>query len=135
MGIEPLTGPNSRPLLHWQKALLRRVVLFGAFYPQFFYREAINGQIDEREAVKSLCGLDPFTTIRLGGFPSNQPGKAYVRQIKDCLKEIFSKILWHYLKSSCKIPVFCFRNTSRGYMERQDKFRLLASLHTLPPGG
>ena len=91
LGIEPPSGPNIRPLTPMQKALLLRVVVFGAFYPHYFYRDAVTGQIDEREAVKSLCGMDPYTTVRLGGFPINQPGKAYIRQIKENLSQIFSK--------------------------------------------
>lgn len=93
IGIEEAIGPNVRPLTGSQKALLLRVVLYGAFYPNYFTRDAISGQIDEREAVKSLCGLDPFKTVKLTNFPANHPGKAYVRQIKNSMSEIFSEFL------------------------------------------
>ncbi|XP_046649298.1 probable ATP-dependent RNA helicase spindle-E [Daphnia pulicaria] len=92
IGIEGVVGPNVRPLTGSQKALLLRVVLFGAFYPNYFTRDAVCGQIDEREAVKSLCGLDPFQTVKLTNFPPNQLGKAYVRQIKNSMSEIFSML-------------------------------------------
>lgn len=102
MGIEEPTGPNVRPLTESQKALLLRVVLFGAFYPNYFSRDAISGQIDEREAVKSLCGLDPYSTVRLQGFPLDQPTKAYVRQIKNNMMDILRQfnsliiIFWEF---------------------------------------
>lgn len=92
IGIEEAIGPNIRPLTESQKALLLRVVLYGAFYPNYFTRDAVSGQIDEREAVKSLCGLDPFRTVRLQGFPVDQPPKAYVRQIKNNMSEIFNML-------------------------------------------
>jgi ATP-dependent RNA helicase TDRD9 len=91
IGIEETVGPNVRPLTESQKALLLRVVLYGAFYPNYFTRDAVSGQIDEREAVKELCGLDPFKTVRLQNFPPGQPHKAYVRQIKNNMSEIFSE--------------------------------------------
>lgn len=89
MVIEEASGPNVKPLAESQKALLLRVVLFGAFYPNYFSRDAVAGQIDEREAVKTMCGLDPYSTVRLQGFPIDQPPKAYVRQIKSNMSEIF----------------------------------------------
>ena len=91
MGIEEPTGPNVRTLDSTQKALLLRIVIFGAFYPNYFSRDAVSGRIDEREAVKSMSGLDPFSTVRLQGFPLNQPPKVYIRQIKNNMKDIFSK--------------------------------------------
>ena len=91
VGIEEPSGPNVKPLTESQKALLLRVAIFGAFYPNYFTRDAVAGKIDEREAVKSLCGLDPFSTVRFQGFPCDQPTKPYVRQIKGHLKDIFSK--------------------------------------------
>lgn len=89
MGIESPTGPNIRPLSDSDRGLVLRVVIFGAFYPQYFYRSA-EGMIDEREAVKSLCGLDPLTTVRLRDFPRTLNHRAHYKQIKNNLKDIFS---------------------------------------------
>ncbi|KAK4021219.1 hypothetical protein OUZ56_003138 [Daphnia magna] len=92
IGIEEAIGPNITPLTESQKAMLLHVVLYGAFYPNYFTRDAVSGQIDEREAVKSLCGLDPFRTVRLQGFPIYEPHKAYVRQILNNMSEIFNML-------------------------------------------
>ena len=67
IGIEEFAGPNVRPLTDSQKALLLHVVLYGAFYPNYFTRD-FSGQIDERESVKTLSGLDPFKTVYLKHF-------------------------------------------------------------------
>lgn len=94
IGITEPSGPNVKTLTESQKALLLRVVIFGAFYPNYFFRDAVSGQIDEREAVKTINGRDPFNTVRLGGFPQDQPGRAYIRQIRNNLADIFRKLFY-----------------------------------------
>jgi len=49
-------------------------------------RGALGGQIDEREAVKTLGGRDPFNTVFFHGMPTNQPGELYAKTIKNYLK-------------------------------------------------
>ena len=93
IGIEPAMGPNVRVLNESQKSLVLRVAIFGAFDPNYFSRDSFTGRIDEREAVRSLNGLDPYNTVRLAGFPLDQPPKAYVRQIKENMKEIFGMFI------------------------------------------
>ena len=88
LGIDSAPGPNMPQLRPLQKAFLYRVVLFGAFYPQFFGRSA--GQIDEREAVKELVGCDPFNTIKLSGWKMEQNGKAYIGQLRYSLDNLLS---------------------------------------------
>ncbi|XP_024080639.1 probable ATP-dependent RNA helicase spindle-E [Cimex lectularius] len=60
------------------KALILKLVLAGAAYPNFFSRSTP----DEKEAVKILGGRDPFSTIYLTNFPPNQPGPLYIQSIK-----------------------------------------------------
>ena len=96
VGIEPAIGPNVRVLNESQKSLVLRVAIFGAFYPNYFSRDTFTGRIDEREAVRSLNGLDPYNTVRLAGFPLDQPPNAYVRQIKENMKEIFGSFVCTY---------------------------------------
>lgn len=50
-------------------------------------RGALGGQIDEREAVKTLAGRDPFNTVFFHGMPTNQPGELYAKTIKNYLKD------------------------------------------------
>ncbi|KAK4015459.1 hypothetical protein OUZ56_030437 [Daphnia magna] len=81
IGIEEAIEPNITPLTESEKALLLHVVLYGAFYPNYFTRDAVSGQIDEFEDLKSLSGLDPFSTVRLQGFTFCEPHKAYGPQM------------------------------------------------------
>jgi len=59
----------------------------GAFYPNYFVRGTLGGQINEREAVKTLVGRDPFNTVFFHGMPTDQPGELYVKTIKNYLKD------------------------------------------------
>jgi len=49
-------------------------------------RGVLGGQIDEREAVKTLGGRDPFNTVYFHGMPTDQPGELYAKTIKNYLK-------------------------------------------------
>ena len=67
--------------------LVLRVVLFGAFYPQYFSRGAHDGP-KEKDAYKEYCCMDPFTTVRLNRFPVDWKPKAYYVQIKNQLQPL-----------------------------------------------
>jgi ATP-dependent RNA helicase TDRD9 len=92
-GIEAISGANVRQLTDSQKELVLRVAIFGAFYPNYFSRSmAFNPNQVERDAVNCLNGLDPYTTVRLAGFPPYQPAKAYMCQVKENLADIFGNL-------------------------------------------
>lgn len=42
--------------------------------------------MDEREAVKTVAGRNPFRTVFMTGWHSQQPGPLYVKFIKDLFK-------------------------------------------------
>lgn len=63
-----------------------RVVICGAFYPNYFKRSENAGQVDEREAVKILGGRDPFRTVYFKNMELNHPGALYAKRIKDFFK-------------------------------------------------
>lgn len=85
VGIDalPPCDPGMHPALSAeQKALLLRVVIFGAFYPHYFSHRNERDQEPERAALRSLSGLDPYSTVRLAGFPSGHLHKAYIHQFQ-----------------------------------------------------
>ncbi|CAH0391453.1 unnamed protein product [Bemisia tabaci] len=82
---------NSKLNLNdYEKALVLKVAIAGAFYPQYFTRGCGNS-IDEQEALKILFNNDPFSTVLLTGLPAEQPGVLYVSQIKDQLSKCCDK--------------------------------------------
>ncbi|XP_034239304.1 probable ATP-dependent RNA helicase spindle-E [Thrips palmi] len=71
----------DRPLL----PILRKVVIAGAFYPNYFVRSAQGGQVVEKDAVKAVNGKDPCSTVYLSGLPSHQPPQLYSKAFADIL--------------------------------------------------
>ncbi|XP_071078923.1 ATP-dependent RNA helicase TDRD9-like isoform X1 [Haliotis cracherodii] len=65
-----------------KERLLLKLVLCGAFYPNYFLR----GEVDEGDAIRVLSNHDPMNTVALKGLPANQ-GMLY----KEKLQCIFSE--------------------------------------------
>ena len=75
-------------------------------------RGELGGQIDEREAVKTLVGRDPFNTVLFHGMPTNQPGELYAKTIKNYLKDCADEMKvsfdgTRYIKS-CTVIILYF---------------------------
>ncbi|CAC5402912.1 TDRD9 [Mytilus coruscus] len=51
-----------------QERLLLKLVMCGAFYPNYF----LKGEIDEEDAVRMMSGHDPLETVMVKGLPANQ---------------------------------------------------------------
>ncbi|XP_060606288.1 ATP-dependent RNA helicase TDRD9-like isoform X2 [Ruditapes philippinarum] len=65
-----------------QEKLLLKVVLCGAFYPNYF----VKGEIDEMESLKALSGRDPLNTVMVKGLPANQ-GTLYKQVVEDLFRK------------------------------------------------
>ncbi|KAK4885271.1 hypothetical protein RN001_001542 [Aquatica leii] len=87
MHIRQGEGPGNVILTDSEVPMFMKVVMCGAFYPNYFKRSCDGGQIDEREAVKTLGGRDPFNTVYFTGFDQKQPGPIYTNSIKKILRE------------------------------------------------
>ena len=91
MNIEPLRIKSSVGWVGEQKFLILRLVMFGAFYPNYFIKQTSSETAFI--AHKSLVGRDPTTTVYLQGMNDNhsQFGAVYSGQIKklfrDCTKD------------------------------------------------
>lgn len=68
MGItEMVNNPVTGSVTQQEKAMMLKVVICGAFYPNYFVRSSEGGQIDEALAVRTLGGRDPYTTVYFTG--------------------------------------------------------------------
>lgn len=65
--------------------LIFKVILAGAFYPNYFIRGISNAYMDEHEILKLLDNHDPKRTVYFTGFPSDQPKELY----KETLENMF----------------------------------------------
>ncbi|KAJ8309140.1 hypothetical protein KUTeg_014014 [Tegillarca granosa] len=80
----PKQQPNyKRNFTTDQEKLLFKLVLCGAFYPNYF----LKNEIDEQESLRSMSGQDPFNTVMVKGLPANQ-GALY----KDSLQTQFRDV-------------------------------------------
>ncbi|XP_039757557.1 probable ATP-dependent RNA helicase spindle-E [Pararge aegeria] len=73
----------------WNKhelSLVLKVILAGAFYPQYFVQGSTDGD-RERNAVRVLGGLDPRNSVYLRGFPDGQPVEVYATAIKNKVRQ------------------------------------------------
>ena len=82
MDIEPLQIQDP---VRWEpehKFLILRLVMFGAFYPNYFVKSS-SSEV-EALAHRTLCGRDPKNTVYLHGFDQDQAqfGELYAEQVK-----------------------------------------------------
>ncbi|XP_068618918.1 probable ATP-dependent RNA helicase spindle-E [Battus philenor] len=84
-GLDPQTGPS--PWAKHEISLVLKVILAGAFYPQYFV-QSLSDEGREREAVRILGGLDPRCTVYLRGFPQNQPIAPYVSSVRHAVRRL-----------------------------------------------
>ncbi|XP_052105936.1 ATP-dependent RNA helicase TDRD9-like [Mytilus californianus] len=66
-----------------QERLLLKLVMCGAFYPNYF----LKGEIDEEDAVRMMSGHDPLETVMVKGLPANQ-GSLYKQALEDQFRSI-----------------------------------------------
>lgn len=85
MRITNITGTSRTLYSDKEKAIILKIIICGAFYPNYFIRSDAGGQIDEKEAVRMSGGRDPFKTIYFTGMTTSQPKQLYVRAIKKLL--------------------------------------------------
>lgn len=70
-----------------EKNIVLKVVISGAFYPNYFLRSSPNRTQNEREMYTHLDGRDPGTTVFLKGFETKHIRNIYTEAIK---QEIFN---------------------------------------------
>lgn len=114
MGITEASGPHRVPLseielptvikvrttlchvllcISLPRQLFIQVAICGAFYPNYFIRARNAGQVDEKEAVKTLSGRDPYNTVYFTQFDPSQPGPLYAKRIKQLLQDCGTNML------------------------------------------
>ncbi|XP_067013969.2 probable ATP-dependent RNA helicase spindle-E [Anabrus simplex] len=124
LNIEESVGQGRVTWNDVQKPLVLKIVIAGAFYPNYFVRGAQGGQVDEKDAVRQLVGRDPYNTVFLQGMPLNQPGILYVKTIKKALEECADEMNVTF-DGTCKVYVQFGRTT---YKDREDTHNFMANI-------
>ncbi len=65
-----------------------QLAIAGAFYPNYFLRGPEGGQMSERDAVNTLNGYDPYSSVYLQGMPPNQPAVLYKNIIQKKFEQV-----------------------------------------------
>ncbi|XP_063387201.1 probable ATP-dependent RNA helicase spindle-E [Cydia fagiglandana] len=87
---EGIEAPKGSPWARNHLAFVHKVILAGAFYPQYFVHGSQN-ETRERDALRELNGLDPRTTVYLKNFPDHQPGHIYAAAIRNKVHELIKE--------------------------------------------
>ncbi|XP_063367661.1 probable ATP-dependent RNA helicase spindle-E [Cydia amplana] len=90
LGREGIEAAKGSPWARNHLAFVHKVILAGAFYPQYFVHGSQN-ETRERDALRELNGLDPRTTVYLKNFPEHQPGHIYAAAIRNKVHELIKE--------------------------------------------
>lgn len=71
------------------KNYLFKVILAGAFYPNYFIRTASNAYMDEGNVLKLLDGHGSYQTVYFSGFPNIENKQMYKEAIEKMFPENF----------------------------------------------
>lgn len=72
----------------WEKAIILKVIIAGAFYPNYFLYNKQNDIEKERTKYHILCGHDPCRTVYFTNFDTRHIGQLYTRSIKELFKDV-----------------------------------------------
>ncbi|XP_011352602.1 probable ATP-dependent RNA helicase spindle-E isoform X2 [Ooceraea biroi] len=97
------------------RTFVLKVVIAGAFYPNYFVKFPHNPEQRKKDVEKVLCLRNPMNTIILRGWPVNQPGSLYARKFQ----EIFGRHL--NIKNYKEHLTVSFDQSSRVYIEYENK--------------
>lgn len=85
LGIREATGVNGIRWTEQEKSIILKVVIAGAFYPNFFTTASINPMM-ERNAFRDLNGRDPENTVFFTGFRQEHIRQLYVDSIRNIFR-------------------------------------------------
>lgn len=84
MNIQPSNNTNH---LQWnanEKAIILKVVIAGAFYPNYFVQKSsVKSDDQANDLYRSIGTRDPRTTVYYTGFPHEHCRQLYIKSIKD----------------------------------------------------
>lgn len=86
LGIRECQGVDK---IHWsdqEKAIILKVVIAGAFYPNFFATVPISNPMIERDIFRTMNGRDPDNTVFFTGFRKDNIRQLYVQQIQNLFR-------------------------------------------------
>lgn len=87
--LKEVSGPNRVVWSSREKTVILKVIMAGAFYPNYYVPMSVGGkELMERQSFTELGGRDPCNTVFFTGFDHERYiGPLYTTQIKQILSE------------------------------------------------
>ncbi|KAL7306698.1 hypothetical protein TKK_0001370 [Trichogramma kaykai] len=90
LGIKETEG-SEKVVIDDIKGFILKIVIAGAFYPNYFVKITSDAEHQNKEATRTLGGLDPSRTVYLRGWPLDQPGRLYAKEIQKLFAHAFEE--------------------------------------------
>lgn len=126
--IRETAGVNRVRWSEREKTIVLKIVIAGAFYPNYFLRNSFDHQSYERNTYQLLSGRNPCNTVYFTNFDSKYIGQLYTQCIKDMFKQCTTNtknLLVNFEEGSQKIFV-TFPNDSD--FDHPDAYNLVQSV-------
>lgn len=88
VNLQPLPYGTCQMWDDREKSIILKVIIAGAFYPNYFMRSNnLNADYD-RSLFQSICGNDPCRTVFFTHYEPRYMGELYTRRIKELFLEV-----------------------------------------------
>ncbi|XP_016969045.1 probable ATP-dependent RNA helicase spindle-E [Drosophila rhopaloa] len=87
LGLVPFAADSTQMLGDREKVTILKVIIAGAFYPNYFMRSKGSCVEPDRDMYQVLSGNDPCRTVYFTNFKPGYMGELYTRRIKDLFQE------------------------------------------------
>ncbi|KAI9579641.1 hypothetical protein GQX74_000429 [Glossina fuscipes] len=87
--LNPETSAHSPRWTEDERAIVLKIIIAGAFYPNYFTRTNLNDFVREHGIYHILCGNDPCNTVYFTNFDNRLIGQLYTRSFKDLFKSAY----------------------------------------------
>ncbi|XP_008211194.1 probable ATP-dependent RNA helicase spindle-E [Nasonia vitripennis] len=122
LGIKETEGTNKVVTDEVDRSFVLKIVIAGAFYPNYFIRNQTSGiNIDETQGTKALGGLDPTRTVFLQGWNPEQPGKLYAKRIQEIFKDVVPAHDQTVVEFDGSHRIYLMFNDDKAYHKKKEK--------------
>ncbi|XP_073816762.1 probable ATP-dependent RNA helicase spindle-E isoform X2 [Musca autumnalis] len=116
-GIKLRSRERNPPVVEdWEKSIMLKVIIAGAFYPNYFVYTKLQHPEKERDDFHVLCGQNPNRTVYFTNFDTRHIGQLYARSIKELLKvvDINPKNVDVSFQANCERVLVIFKDNPHG---------------------
>ncbi|EDW66733.1 probable ATP-dependent RNA helicase spindle-E [Drosophila virilis] len=88
VNLQPLPYGTCQMWDDREKSIILKVIIAGAFYPNYFMRSNKSNADYDRSLFQSICGNDPCRTVFFTHYEPRYMGELYTRRIKELFLEV-----------------------------------------------